>query len=105
MEELSSSHNHDTSLFLDRISKTYGEGETRVEAVKNITLEFQRGESILILGPSGSGKTTLLSMIGGLLKPTSGKIFLHGQELSSFQESKLSPYRLKYFGFIFQEFN
>ena len=105
MEELSSSHNHDTSLFLDRISKTYGEGETRVEAVKNITLEFQRGESILILGPSGSGKTTLLSMIGGLLKPTSGKIFLHGRELSSLQESKLSPYRLKYFGFIFQEFN
>ncbi len=93
------------TLRLDHVSKTYGEGATMVEAVKDVTVEFRKGESVLILGPSGSGKTTLLSMIGGLLRPTSGKIFLHGKEFSSLSESRLSPYRLQYFGFIFQEFN
>lgn len=93
------------TLQLQGTTKVYGEGTTKVEAVRGVTIEFRRGESVLILGPSGSGKTTLLSMMGGLLRPTLGKIFLHGKEFSSLEESELSPYRLQYFGFIFQEFN
>ncbi len=94
------------TLSLDHITKVFGDTqETKVEAIRDITIEFRRGESALILGPSGSGKTTLLSMMGGLLRPTSGKIFLNGKEFSSLREAELSPYRLRYFGFIFQEFN
>lgn len=94
-----------TTLSLQHVSKTYGEKEAKIEAVKDLSLEFCRGESVLILGPSGSGKTTLLSMVGGLLRPTSGKIFLQEKEFSSLAEEDLHPYRLEYFGFIFQEFN
>lgn len=75
-----------------------------VNAVKNVQLEVGRGEIILICGPSGSGKTTLLSMIGCLLKPTSGNISVMGKDVTTLSQSELSKFRLRHIGFVFQTF-
>jgi putative ABC transport system ATP-binding protein len=87
------------------VTKRFGDGETAVAAVRGVSLAVQPGEIILIMGPSGSGKTTLLSMMGALLKPTSGSIHLAGTELSALSEGRLPDIRLRQFGFIFQDFN
>lgn len=87
------------------VSKSFGEGRTRVAAVREVSLELRRGEVVLIMGPSGSGKTTLLSLLGALLRPSGGRITLHGQEISNLPEAKLPAVRLRHFGFIFQDFN
>ena len=87
------------------VSKTFGSGRTEVRAVDNVSLEIARGELVLIMGPSGSGKTTLLSMLGGLLKPTSGQILIDGAEITAMKESELPSVRARSVGFIFQAFN
>jgi putative ABC transport system ATP-binding protein len=87
------------------LTKVFGEGETRVEAVSEVELELARGEIVLVMGPSGSGKTTLLSMLGGLLRPSAGEIWVDGVDIAALPESALPPFRAKTFGFIFQDFN
>jgi putative ABC transport system ATP-binding protein len=96
-----------TTLTLDvrDVSKRFGEGDTAVAAVRGVSLAVEPGEVVLIMGPSGSGKTTLLSMMGALLKPTTGSIHLDGTELSALSEGRLPDIRLRQFGFIFQDFN
>ena len=93
------------TLQVEDVTKRYGAGETEVVAVRDVSLEVSPGEIVLIMGPSGSGKTTLLSMLGALLKPTSGTVTLNGVVLSDQPERDLPEIRLRQFGFIFQDFN
>ena len=92
-------------LHVDHVTKRFGVGDTEVVAVRDVSLDVDPGEVVLIMGPSGSGKTTLLLMLGGLLKPSDGTIALNGLELSALSENKLPDVRLRHFGFIFQDFN
>jgi len=87
------------------VSKTYGTGETAVKALANATLEIRAGEVTLIEGPSGSGKTTLISVLGLLLKPTSGEVWLEGKNVARLGERELPGLRARNFGFVFQGFN
>jgi lipoprotein-releasing system ATP-binding protein len=84
------------------LNKTYGEGETAVHALKDVSFSVKRGELLLIVGSSGSGKSTLLNMIGLLDRPTSGKIFLDGTETTTLNDSELSSFRNSKLGFVFQ---
>ena len=93
------------TLDVRHVTKRYGDGETAVTAVRDVSLAVEPGEIVLIMGPSGSGKTTLLSMMGALLRPTSGGIHLDGTALSELSEGRLPAIRLRQFGFIFQDFN
>lgn len=90
---------------LQNVSKTYMLGEEKVEAVKNISLDIKEKEYISILGTSGSGKSSLMYLIGLLDKPTSGKVFLKGKDISKLDDEKLSHLRNEYVGFVFQSFN
>jgi len=93
------------ALDVQHVSKVYGEGDTQVRAVQDVSLAVAPGEIVLIMGPSGSGKTTLLSMLGALLRPTEGRITLSGEDLTAAGEGRLPGIRLRRFGFIFQDFN
>ena len=96
---------NNTGLHIRNLTKRFGEGETEVVAVRDLSLDVAPGEVILIMGPSGSGKSTLLLMLGGLLKASAGTIVLNGVELTRLSESRLPEIRLRNFGFIFQDFN
>ncbi|MBI4910921.1 MAG: ABC transporter ATP-binding protein [Acidobacteria bacterium] len=85
--------------------KTYGEGASAVHAVNGVTLDVKRGELLVLMGPSGSGKTTLLSMMGCILRASTGSICVEGMETTGLAESHLPKVRLEHFGFIFQGFN
>ncbi|MFR9069077.1 MAG: ABC transporter ATP-binding protein [Paraclostridium sp.] len=87
------------------LSKTYGKGENKVEALKNINLSIEKGKFTAIIGPSGSGKSTLLHCIAGIDSITSGKVILNGDDISKLSDDKLSKLRSRKFGFIFQSFN
>ena len=87
------------------LSKVFGDGETRVEAVSGVELDLARGEVVLVMGPSGSGKTTMLSMLGGLMRPSAGMIEVDGVDIAALRERELPPFRARRFGFIFQDFN
>ena len=87
------------------LSKTYGKGESKVEALKDINLSFEKGKFTSIIGPSGSGKSTLLHCIAGLDNITSGKVIIDGKDISNLKEEELSKFRSEKFGFIFQSFN
>ncbi len=84
------------------MNKIYGEGETAVHALKDVSFSIKRGELLLIVGSSGSGKSTLLNMIGLLDRPTSGKIFLDGTETTTLNDNKISSFRNSKLGFVFQ---
>ena len=87
------------------LTRVFGSGATLVRAVDSVSLDVQEGELVLIMGPSGSGKTTLLTMIGGLLRPTSGSILLDGREIVGLPDRDLTVIRRRLVGFIFQSFN
>lgn len=87
------------------ISKTYGSGETSVRALKKVNFSVPKGEYVAIVGESGSGKSTLLNMIGALDNPTSGKMLIDGKDIFAMKESKLTVFRRRNIGFIFQAFN
>jgi putative ABC transport system ATP-binding protein len=87
------------------LSKVYREGRFEVPAVQDADLAAEPGEMLAILGPSGSGKTTLLSMLGCMLRPTTGSITIQGERVTDLNERRLPWVRRKYVGFIFQSFN
>jgi putative ABC transport system ATP-binding protein len=95
------------SVVLDvrELTKVFGAGHVAVHAVDGVDLAVRRGEIVLVMGPSGSGKTTLLTMIGGLLRPTSGSVTIDGLEVTALKESQLTEFRRHYLGFVFQNFN
>ncbi len=92
-------------LEVKNISKTYGRGETAVKALKNVSFSVPKGEYVAIVGESGSGKSTLLNMIGALDVPTSGKVLIDGKNIFSMNDQKLTIFRRRNIGFIFQAFN
>jgi ABC-type lipoprotein export system ATPase subunit len=92
-------------LEVDRVCKEFGTGHTLVRAVADASFTTERGEVTLIMGPSGSGKTTLLSMIGGILRPTSGTITIDGLEIAGLRRRELPRVRRELVGFVFQTFN
>jgi putative ABC transport system ATP-binding protein len=92
-------------VVVEDLIKVYGSGEASVRAVNGVSLELRRGELVLAMGPSGSGKTTLLSMIGGLLRPTSGNIRVGGVDLGALDQRRLAEVRSRQIGFVFQAFN
>ena len=92
-------------LEVKNISKTYGSGETAVKALKNVSFSVPKGEYVAIVGESGSGKSTLLNMIGALDTPTSGKVLIDGKDIFSMNDRKLTVFRRRNIGFIFQAFN
>jgi putative ABC transport system ATP-binding protein len=94
-----------TIVELRGISKVYGQGETAVAALADADLAVRAGEVLLIEGPSGSGKTTLLSILGLLLRPSAGTVWIGGREVAALPERELPPLRASTFGFIFQGFN
>lgn len=94
-----------SALSVHQLSKTFGEGEIAVQAVRNIDLIVEPGEVVLIMGPSGSGKTTLLLMLGAMLRPTTGSILIDGIDLATTPERRLPALRANHLGFIFQDFN
>lgn len=90
---------------LKNITKTYKLGDETIYALHNVDLTINRGEFIAIIGPSGSGKSTLSNIIGGLDRPNEGQVLIEGQDLATVNDKKLSEYRNKYVGFVFQSFN
>lgn len=92
-------------IILKDVTKIYQTGEIKTYALKNINLEIQDGEFIVVLGPSGSGKSTLLNVISGLDIPTSGHILFNDTVISQLNEKALTKFRRDYLGFIFQQYN
>ena len=90
---------------IENLSKSYGSGNTKVEALKNINLTINQGEFLAVVGPSGSGKSTLLHLLGGVDKPTSGKVYVDGVDIYSLSEKELAIFRRRKVGFIFQFYN
>ena len=91
------------SLKVSGVSKYYGDSTNRVEVLRGISLEMQKGESLVIMGPSGSGKSTLLHLLGTLDKPSSGSIEIEGTDPSQLSEPELARFRNRVIGFIFQD--
>ncbi|MBT1180409.1 ABC transporter ATP-binding protein [Bifidobacterium sp. CP2] len=87
------------------LTKTYGDGESRVTALDHVDVAFDRGEMTAIMGPSGSGKSTLMHLMAGLDRPTSGRVVVEGLEVSSMNQRQLTKLRRERIGFIFQSFN
>ena len=84
------------------VNKVYGQGETAVQALRDVTFSVKKGEFVLVVGSSGSGKTTLLNMIGLLDRPTKGKILIDGIDTSSLSDNQISSFRNSKLGFVFQ---
>lgn len=92
-------------LKTENLRKTYGTGEAKVEALRGVNLTVNKGEFLSIVGTSGSGKSTLLHMLGGLDRPTEGKVIIDGKDIFSLKDEELTIFRRRKIGFIFQAFN
>lgn len=92
-------------LRTENLCKTYGSGETKVDALKNANISINEGECVAVVGPSGSGKSTLLHLLGGVDKPTSGKVFVDDVDIYSLNEKQLAIFRRRKVGFVFQFYN
>ena len=92
-------------VHLQNVTKDYGQGQALTHALRGVNLEIEAGEFTAMAGPSGSGKSTLLNIIGGLDRPTSGKVEVDGQELMTLSKTELGLLRRNRLGFIFQSYN
>ena len=92
-------------LSIEEIRKSYGEGDSHVEVLKGISMEVEKGEICVLLGPSGSGKSTLLNIIGGIDNADSGEIIIRGEHMVRMNEKRLTDYRKRHLGYIFQMYN
>lgn len=92
-------------LRVENLVKTYGQGDNVVNAVDNISLSVNKGEFVAIVGASGSGKSTLLHLLGGVDRPTSGKIFIDGNEINSMNNDNLAIFRRRQIGIVYQFYN
>ena len=92
-------------LKVEKLTKTYGSGENLVHAVDDVSFSVEKGEFVAIVGASGSGKSTLLHLIGGVDRPTSGKIFVDGNDISKMNDDKLAVFRRRQVGIVYQFYN
>ncbi|MBR3919214.1 MAG: ABC transporter ATP-binding protein [Clostridia bacterium] len=92
-------------LKIENLSKIYGEGENQVKALDNVSFSVPKGQFVAIIGPSGSGKSTLLHILGGVDKPTSGKVYLDGQDVYAQNEDQIAIFRRRQVGLIYQFYN
>ena len=92
-------------LKVENLNKTYGKGENQVKAVDNISFSVEKGEFVAIIGASGSGKSTLLHLIGGVDRPTSGKVFIDGKDIYTLNDDNLAIFRRRQIGLIYQFYN
>ncbi len=92
-------------LKIKDLCKVYGTGETKVDALKNVSFDVEQGEFVAIVGPSGSGKSTLLHILGGVDSPTSGEVIISGTDISKLDETKLAIFRRRQIGLIYQFYN
>ena len=100
-----SEHSQNALIIVDNVVKIYHLGEVKVQALRGISLEVERGEFVAVLGPSGCGKSTLLHIIGGLATPTSGKVLADGMDMSHARDGLRTRFRQRKIGFVFQRFN
>ena len=96
---------HMEVLRIEHLTKIYGKGENEVKALDNVSFTIEQGEFVAIIGPSGSGKSTLLHMLGGVDKPTRGKVFVGGQDVYAQNEEQLAVFRRRKVGLIYQFYN
>jgi putative ABC transport system ATP-binding protein len=94
-----------TPLVVERATKQFRQGEVIIEALKNVSLTINRGEYVAVMGASGSGKSTLLHVMAGLTKPDRGRILVDGQDLSAMSDRRLTHFRRRHVGLVFQAFN
>lgn len=92
-------------LRCENLSKTYGQGEGQTVALDNVSFSVEKGEFVSIVGPSGSGKSTLLHIIGGVDKPTGGRVLMGGEDIHSLKEDKLAIFRRRHIGLVYQFYN
>lgn len=92
-------------LKIEHLSKMYGKGESAVKALDDVSFSVRKGQFVAIIGPSGSGKSTLLHMLGGVDRPTGGKVFVEGTDMYSLDETQLAIFRRRQIGLIYQFFN
>lgn len=92
-------------LTVKKLTKIYGDGDARVEALKNVSFNITKGEFVAVVGESGSGKTTLFNTLGALDTPTKGQVFIDGKDIFSMKEEQLTIFRRRSIGFIFQSYN
>lgn len=94
-----------TVIELQNVQKIYGKGAAQVQALKNINFKANEGEVVLIMGPSGAGKSTFLTIAGSLQKPTTGKVFISGNDIANISTKKSNSLRLNQIGFVLQAYN
>src|SRR5690625_604795 len=92
-------------LKIENLSKVYGKGETAVNALDNVSFSIHKGEFVAIIGPSGSGKSTLMHLMGGVDRPSNGKVFVDGTDIYELNETKLAIFRRRQIGLIYQFYN
>ena len=92
-------------LRCENVSKVYGTGETAVTALDHVSFSVEKGEFVSVIGPSGSGKSTLLHILGGVDKPTEGKVYIDGTDMHSLREDKLAVFRRRQIGLVYQFYN
>ena len=92
-------------LRVENLTKIYGSGTTKVIALNDVSFSVEKGEFVAIVGASGSGKSTLLHLIGGVDRPTSGKVFIDGKNIYSYDDDKLAIFRRRQVGLIYQFYN
>lgn len=90
---------------IENLNKSYGKGNTKVDALKRVNLTIEQGEFVAVVGPSGSGKSTLLHLLGGVDSPTGGKVYVDGVDIYGLSEKELAIFRRRKVGFIFQFYN